>query len=112
MLAAGELVVPPSEEMKKSGPNSDPYLKKIRKHWDAITGMYLTYEDHEPMIELDVVSGQIRAYPAKDYLEDLTDRTRDLAKKQYQKAIAEGALMVFVKDEAKRVLRSYVFPAA
>jgi hypothetical protein len=112
VYAPGELCVLPSEEMKKSGPNSDPYLKKICKHWDAITGMYLTYEDHEPMIELDVVSGQIRAYPAKDYLEDLTDRTRDLAKKQYQKAIAEGALMVFVKDEAKRVLRSYVFPAA
>jgi hypothetical protein len=98
--------------MKRSGPNSDPYLKKIRKHWNAITGMYLTYEDYEPMIEFDVVSGQIRAYPAKDYLEELTDRTRDIAKKQYQKAVAEGALMVFVRDEAKRVLRSYVFPSA
>ncbi len=98
--------------MKNSGPNSDPYLKKIRKHWDAITGMYLAYEDLEPMIEFDVASGQIRAYPAKDYLEDVSDRTRDLAKKQYRKAIAEGALMVFVRDEVKRVLRSYVFPPA
>ena len=102
----------PRKEMTKSRPNSDPYLKKIRKHWNAITGMYLTYEDHKPMIEFDVASGQIRAYPAKDYLEDLTDRTRDIAKKQYQKAVAEGALMVFVRDEAKRVLRSYVFPSA
>ncbi len=98
--------------MKKSGEESDPYRKEMRKHWDAITGMYLTYEDREPMIEFDVVSGQIRAYPAKDYLETLTDRTRHIAKKQYQKAVAEGALMVFVRDEAKRVLRSYVFPLA
>ena len=98
--------------MKKSGADSDPYLKEIRKHWDAITGMYLTYEDLEPMIEFDVASGQIRAYPAKDYLGDLTNRTRETAKKQYQKAVAEGALMIFVKDEVKRVLRSYVFPPA
>jgi len=98
--------------MKKSGPSSDAYLKKIRKYWDAITGMYLIYEDHKPIIEFDVVSSQIRAYAAKDYLEGLTDRTRDIAKKQYRKAVAEGALMVFIRDEAKRVLRSYVFPAA
>ena len=64
------------------------------------------------MIEFDVVSGQIRAYAAMEYLDNLTDRTRDQAKKQYKKAVAEGALMVFVRDEAKRVLRSYVFPAA
>lgn len=97
--------------MKKPGLNPDPYLMKIRKHWNAITGMYLTYEDLEPMIEFDVASGQIRAYPAKDYLGDLNGRTRETAKKQYQKAVAEGALMVFVRDEAKRVLRSYVFPS-
>jgi len=96
--------------MKKSRADSDPYLKEIRKHWDAITGMYLTYADLEPMIEFDFASGQIRAYPAKDYLEDLTDRTRETAKKLHEKAVAEGALMIFVKDEVKRVLRSYVFP--
>ena len=98
--------------MKKSAPKSDPYLRKLHKHWNAITWMYLAYEDRRPIIEFDVVSGQIRAYPAEDYLEDLTDRTRDLAKKQYRKAVAEGALMVFVRDKAKRVLRSYVFAAA
>ena len=100
------------EEIKRTGQKPDAYLKKIRKHWDAITGMYLAYEDRKPMIEFDVVSGQIRAYPAKEYLDDLTDRTRDLAKKQYREAVAEGALMVFVRDKTKRVLRSYVFPSA
>ncbi len=98
--------------MNKSAPKSDPYLRTLRKHWNVITGMYLAYEDRRPIIEFDVVSGQILAYPAKDYLEDLTDRTRDHAKKQYRKAVAEGAVMVFIRDKAKRVLRSYVFPSA
>jgi hypothetical protein len=96
--------------MKETRHKPDPYLKSIRKYWKAITGMYLEYEDREPLIEFDVVRSQIRAYPAKEYLDDLSDRTRDLAKRQYREAVAEGALMVFVKDEAKRVLRSYVFP--
>ena len=98
--------------MKKSAPKSDPYLRMLHKHWNAITRMYLAYEDRRPMIEFDAVSGQILAYPAEDYLEDLTDRTRDLAKKQYRKVVAEGPLMVFVRDRLKRVLRSYVFPSA
>lgn len=62
------------------------------------------------MMEFDIASGQIRAYPAKDYLAGLTDRTRDEAKKRHKKAVAEGSLMVFVRDESKQILRSYIFP--
>ena len=42
----------------------------------------------------------------------MSERTREEAKRQYGEATAEGALMVFVRDEEKRVLRSYVFPPA
>ncbi|MCU0579814.1 MAG: hypothetical protein MUF69_09755 [Desulfobacterota bacterium] len=93
-------------------PEPDPYLKKIRKYWDAITQLHLAYADRAPMIEFDVTTGRILVYPAKEYLDDLTDRTRGLAKEQYRKAVAEGALMIFVRDKTKRVLRSYVFPPA
>jgi len=33
-------------------------------------------------------------------------------KQQYRKAVSEGALMVFVRDEVNEVLRSYIFPKA
>jgi hypothetical protein len=84
----------------------------LHEHWDALTGMYLAFEDRAPMMEFDVARGQIRAYPAREYLEGLTDRTREETKKQYKRAVAEGALMVFVRDESKEILRSYVFPPA
>ena len=88
---------------------SDPYLPILREHWDALTGMYLAFEDLAPMMEFDVARGQLRAYSATEYLEGLTERTREETKQQYQKAVAEGALMVFVRDESKAILRSYVF---
>ncbi len=31
--------------MKKSAPKPDPYLKKIREHWDAIARMYVAFEN-------------------------------------------------------------------
>ena len=98
--------------MKKSTPKADPYLKMIREHWAAITGMYVAFEDRRPIIEFDVVNGQILAYPAMDYVAGLTDRTRERTKEQYRKAVDEGALMLFVRDASKRVLRSYIFPSA
>lgn len=96
--------------MTKATPESDHYLSMIREHWAALTGMYVVFEDSAPVMELDVTRGQIRAYPAQDYLDDLTDRSREMAKKQYALAKAQGAFMVFVRDEAEEVLRSYVFP--
>jgi hypothetical protein len=89
---------------------ADAYLQKIQEHWDEITGVYVAFEEKAPVLEFDAIRLRIIAYPAQDYLDGLSDRTREQAKRQYSEATAEGALMVFVRDEEKRVLRSYVFP--
>ena len=89
---------------------SDEYFEKINKYWDEITGMYVAFEEKQPIIEFEPNRIRIIAYPAEDYLDGLSERTREQAKEQYQKAIATGALMVFVRDEKKEVLRSYIFP--
>ena len=89
---------------------ADPYLTKIRDNWDAITGMYRLFESKHPIIEFDVVRLQVKAYPAQQYLDQLSERTRQQTKSQYQQAVAEGELFVFVRDEPNRVFRSYIVP--
>ena len=88
----------------------DEYSEKINEYWDEITGMYVAFADKKPIIEFDPNRLRIIAYPAEEYLDGLSERTREQTKKQYQKAAATGALMVFVRDEEKEVLRSYIFP--
>ena len=88
----------------------DPYMQKIHEHWDKITGMYVAFEDKKPIIEFEPNRIRIIAYPAEDYLDGLSDRTREQTKRQYREATATGALMVFVRDGQKEVLRSYIFP--
>ena len=90
----------------------DEYSEKITKYWDEITGMYILFKDKKPIIELEPNRIRIIAYPAEEYLDGLSERTREQTRKQYQKATATGALMVFVRDEEKEVLRSYIFPRA
>ena len=89
---------------------TDEYSEKINEYWDEITGMYIAFEHKKPIIEFDLNRMRIIAYPAEEYLDGLSERTREQTKKQYQKAAATGALMVFVRDEEKEVLRSYIFP--
>ena len=91
---------------------SDPYMQKIDEHWHKITGMYVAFEDKKPIIEFEPNRIRIIAYPAEEYIDGLSDRTRDHTRKQYREASANGALMVFVRDEQKEILRSYNFPRA
>lgn len=89
---------------------SDPYLKKIDKYWNEIVSMYLAFQKRNPIIEFDPNSIRIIAYPAMEYLDGLTNRTRDDAKKVYLEASAASSIMLFVRDEKKEILRSYIFP--
>jgi hypothetical protein len=93
----------------ESDAESDPYFPVLQQHWDTLTGMYTLFEDRGALVEFDVASRQIRVYPAMDYIETLTPRTRE---RQYRRVLAEGALMVFVRDESRQILRSYIFPLA
>ncbi|MCP3995858.1 MAG: hypothetical protein GY722_12465 [bacterium] len=91
---------------------SDPYLKMVDEHWDGITMMYETFEQKRPIIELDVVRQQILACPAEEYLDGLSDRTREQTRRSYRRAVDRNAMMVFVRDRSRQVLRSYIFPPA
>jgi hypothetical protein len=88
---------------------SDPYLKIIDKHWNEIVGMYLAFRERGTIIEFDPNTARIIAYPAMDYLNGLTNRTKDDAKKVYCEAQEADSIMLFVRDEKRKVLRSYIF---
>jgi hypothetical protein len=88
---------------------SDPYLKEIDKYWNEIISMYLAFQKRKPIIEFDPNRIRIIAYPAKEYLDGLSDRTRDDAKRLYHETSAADSIMLFVRDEKREILRSYIF---
>ena len=96
--------------MRKTKSDPDPYLPKLHEHWDALIALDRAFGDREPIIEFDVVSKRILAYPAEEYINQLSERTREQTRKQYREALAEGGLIVFVRDDAKEILVSYCFP--
>ena len=89
--------------------NDDPYLKLIDEQWDKIVWFYGTFRDKKPIIEYDVTNKKIYSYPAKDYIQALSRRTRSHTRKIYKEAVRNNQFLLFIKDHENQRLRSYVF---
>jgi hypothetical protein len=87
----------------------DPYLKLIDEQWPQIVMMYETFKDKKPIIEYDVTHEKIYSYPAKEYIQTLSLRTRKQTRKQYREAVRKNQFMLFIKDVEHRKLISYIF---
>jgi hypothetical protein len=94
--------------MMKNKKSNDLYWDKILQAWPDIIMAYQAHEDKKPIIEYLIPDRKIYAYPAIEYIDDLTLRTREDARKTYQQACLENKIMIFVRDMENNILRSYV----
>jgi hypothetical protein len=87
----------------------DPYLDMIDEKWNNIEMIYNVFRDMRPIVEFDLDNKKIYAYPAHEYINSLSARTRNETKKQYEDACNSNQFMLFIKDEKNKKLRSYIF---
>jgi hypothetical protein len=85
------------------------YSKQIAEFWPTVMQAWHEHADKLPVIECDIVARQVLAYPAMDYINGLSARTREATRRQYRRACAAGDIMIFVRDSAHRVLQSRVY---
>lgn len=87
----------------------DPYFEKIIDGWATISYAYRMHKHKKPIIEYELPREIVYAYPAKEYIDSLSARTRDQTRRQYEEVSEARKFMVFISDTDKKVLRSYVF---
>ena len=85
------------------------YSRQIAEYWPSVMQAWDEHGDKWPVIECDIVARQVLAYPAKDYIDGLTPRTRAATRRQYRQACAAGGLMIFIRDSKHRILQSQVY---
>ena len=71
---------------------------------------YKKFKDKKPVMELSLPSYKIYAYPYSEYLQMLSKRSQEMLKKEYNEAIKNNKMVVFVRDNEERVLKSSSFP--
>ena len=94
--------------MKKAQP--DPLWDALIEHCEHILYLYGQFADRHPVMLLDIQEGRIYAYPYREFVADLSSRSQASLAKQYPKAVANGQMLVFVRDNLERRLVSYILP--
>ncbi len=87
----------------------DPYLGMIEEQWDNIVMVHQTFRGKDQIIEYDVTEQKIYSYPASDFIQNLSERTRDQTARHFAEAKKRNKFLLFVKDTENQRLRSYIF---
>lgn len=90
---------------------NDVYSDMILEHWNGIIGLYKQFEDKNknPVMLFDIQEQKIYSYPYDEFKKALSKKSQELLKTQYEKAAANDHLVIFVRDNEKKKLRSYTF---
>ena len=90
---------------------SDSYLEAIQEQWPNIRGLYSIYDSERPIILYDIQEKKIYAYPYKGFKAELSKKSQASLKRDYESASAHGSMIVFVRDNIRQKLVSYVMSA-
>ena len=85
----------------------DAYLDVVSQHWSLIVMLYEQHADKKPVMLFDIQEQRICALPYAEYRTELSQRSQASLKKQYQRAIANGEIVIFVRDNHEEKLVSY-----
>jgi hypothetical protein len=87
----------------------DHLLEAAYSNQALIQTAYNQFEQHKPIVLLDIQEQRLYVYPYREFLQELNPRNQDFLRKQYETASAENKIVVFVRDNVQRRLVSYSF---
>lgn len=87
----------------------EKFFETVSEHWDHIIELYKKFEDKKPIMLIDVQEQKIYAYPYLDFISSMTERSQAMLEKEYQSALLNNKVVVFVRDNEKKQLWSQDF---
>lgn len=85
---------------------NEQILDVIDEQWSNILKLYKKFEAKKPIMLFDVQEEKIYAYPYEEFKLDLSKKSQRLLEEQYNDAILENKVVVFVRDNEQEKLMS------
>jgi hypothetical protein len=101
---------PRTSSRKPRAAAHDPYWEVIEQQWPFIIMLHRQYADHKPVMLFDIQKQRVYALPYTAYRAELSERSQASLTGQYERAITDGHIVVFVRDNKKKKLVSYSLP--
>jgi hypothetical protein len=98
---------PKQDDGHSANPQSDFLLEAAQENWPHILAAYRQFEDKKPVVLYDIQEKRIYVYPYADFLSDLSEKSQTTLKDQYERAIRDNKIVVFVRDNEQRKLVSF-----
>jgi hypothetical protein len=91
---------------KQSVPR-DPYWDVVQSLMQDILYCYAQYREKKPVLLFDMQEHRIYVYPYLEFKNDLSERSQRSLQEQYEQAMTDDKIVVFVRDNDARKLVSY-----
>ena len=85
----------------------DPLFDALSEVWKYVVKGYLQYEDRKPVMLFDIEEQRIYACPYEGFKAEMSAKNQAALADQYERAIAAGKMVVYVRDNKARRLVSY-----
>jgi len=89
---------------------NEDFFEILDQYMGHIQIFYKRHADNKPILELSLPSCKIYAYPYAEYMKTLSNKSQEMLKKEYHTAIKHNKMVVFVRDNRERVLKSCSVP--
>jgi hypothetical protein len=85
----------------------DPYWDVVQSLMQDILRIYAQYREKKPVMLFDIQEHRIYVYPYLEFKNDLSERSQRLLQEQYEQAMVDDKIVVFVRDNDAKKLVSY-----
>lgn len=76
---------------------------------ENILNLYNNFANDKPIMLYDIQEMLIYAYPYNDYINSLNEKSRKMTIEQYEDAIKNSQIVIFIRDNQERKLMSFTF---
>lgn len=87
----------------------EEFFEIVSEHWGQILNLYKKIEDKKPIMLIDIQEQKLYAYPYLDYKSSLSERSQAMLEKEYEAALLNNKVVVFVQDNENKQLLSQNF---
>ncbi len=84
------------------------YLDTLDNIVDKVYDFYNLSDREDLIMVYEMKENIIYSYIYDDYLKRLNERSREMLEEQYQKAIDSKRIVLFIRDEERKKLKSYI----
>jgi hypothetical protein len=100
----------PKAKHPELSPPDDPCLEIAWDIHEKVCFLHGQFAKEWPVMLYDVQEQRIYAYPYGPFAADLSQKSQRSLAQQYRAACADGCMVLFIRDNVKRKLKSYTMP--